>query len=121
VLGSLRNLDDDKRDDSDVALIQGKTPDGEGLRVIRKRRERIELAHVRPLAEGVPITGEVVTLKPRPEFPLLCDVTTELEAPAPADVATRPAHGGPAQVATDRYRENWDKVWKRKRESDLPS
>ncbi|HVR18224.1 MAG TPA: hypothetical protein VMS65_00965 [Polyangiaceae bacterium] len=117
----MRNLDDDKRDDSDVALIQGKTPDGEGLRVIRKRRERIELAHVRPLAEGVPITGEVVTLKPRPEFPLLCDVKTELEAPAAADVATRPAHGGPAQVATDRYRENWDKIWKRKREPELPS
>jgi hypothetical protein len=114
-------LDDDSRDGSDIALIQGKTPDGEGLRVIRKRKERIELAHVKPLAEGVPITGEVVSLTPRPEFPLLCDVKVELEAPAQADTATRPAHGGPAQVATDRYRENWDKIWKRKREPELPS
>jgi hypothetical protein len=112
---------DDTRDDSDVALIHGKTPDGEGLRVIRKRKEHIELAHVRPLAEGVPITGEVVTLTPRPEFPLLCDVKTELQAPPAADVAARPAHGGPAQVATDRYRENWDKIWKSKREPELPS
>jgi hypothetical protein len=116
-------LDEDSRDDSDIALIQGKTPDGEGLRVIRKRHERIELAHVKPLQQGVPIAGEVVSLKPRPEFPLLCDVKVELEAPATADVATRPAHGGPAQVATDRYRENWDKIWKRKgkRETELPS
>jgi hypothetical protein len=114
-------LDEDSRDDSDVALIHGKTPDGEGLRVIRKRRERIELAHVRPLEQGVPITGEVVSLKPRPEFPMLCDVTVELEAPPKADLATRPAHGGPAQVATDRYRENWDKIWNRKREPELPS
>jgi hypothetical protein len=114
-------LDEDSRDDSDLALIHGRTPDGEGLRVIRKRRERIELAQVRPLEQGMPITGEVVTLKPRPEFPLLCDVKTELEAPPPADVATRPAHSGPAQVATDRYRENWDRIWKRRREPELPS
>ena len=74
-------MDDDTRNDSDVALIHGGTPDGEGLRVIRKRRERIELALVKPLVQGVPITGEVVSLKPRPEFPLLCDVKVELEAP----------------------------------------
>jgi len=114
-------LDDDARDDSDVALIHGKTPDGEGLRVIRKRRERIELAMVRPLQHGAPITGEVVSLTPRPEFPLLCDVKVELEAPPATDVATRPAHGGPAQVATDSYRENWDRIWKRRREPELPS
>jgi hypothetical protein len=114
-------LDDDSRDGSDIALIQGKTPDGEGLRVIRKRRERIELAHVKPLVQGAPITGEVVSLTPRPEFPLVCDVKVELEAPPPADVASRPAHGGPAQVATARYRENWDKIWKRPREPELPS
>jgi hypothetical protein len=114
-------LDDDTRDGSDIAFIQGKTPDGEGLRVIRKRKERIELAHVRPLEQGVPITGEVVSLRPRPEFPLLCDVKVELQAPPPADVAARNLSGGPAQVATDRYRENWDKIWKQKREPELPS
>lgn len=117
----LQGLDEDSRDDSDLALIHGRTPDGTGLRVIRKRRERIELAQIRPLEQGVPITGEVVTLTPRPEFPLLCNVKTELEAPPPADVATRPAHGGPAQVATDRYRENWDRIWQRRREPELPS
>ena len=115
------DLDEDSRDDSDIALIHGRTPDGEGLRVIRKRRERIELAHVRPLEQGAPITGEVVSLKPRTDFPLICDVKVELEAPVAADVATRPAHGGPAQVATDRYRENWDRIWKRKREPELLS
>jgi hypothetical protein len=48
-------------------------------------------------------------------------VKVELEAPPPADVVTRPAHSGPAQVATERYRENWDRIWKRKRGTELPS
>ena len=107
--------------DSDVALIHGRTPDGEGLNVIRKRKQRIELAQVRPLVTGVPITGEVVSLKPRPEFPLLCDVKVELEATAQKDVEERATRSGPAQVASDRYRENWDRIWNRRREPDLPS
>ena len=41
-------------------------------------------------------------------------------APTPSDVA-EPHRGRPAQVATDRYRENWDKIWNRKREPELPS
>ena len=67
----------------------------------------------------MPISGEVVRLTPRKEFPLLCDVSTELALQAPAapqqDVVEAPSvgHKGPAQVATDRYRENWDLIWKR--------
>ena len=114
---------DESSDGADVALIHGRTPDGQGLKVIRKRRQRLELAHVRPLETGVPITGEVVSLKPRPEFPLLCDVKVELEAQPTSDVTAspRPTGSGPAQVATDRYRENWDRIWKPKREPELPS
>jgi hypothetical protein len=100
----------------DVALIHGKTADGEGLRIIRKREDRIELGAVRPLQHGTPITGEVVTLTPRPDFPLLCDVKVELEAQrATSDVAEN-ARSGPAQVATDRYRENWDRIWMNKKD-----
>ena len=102
---------------TDLALIHGKTADGAGLRIIRKREDRIELGAVRPLQQGTPIQGEVVTLTPRPEFPLLCDVKVELEAPRAADDVAERGRSGPAQVATDRYRENWDRIWMKKKDS----
>lgn len=107
------DLADEKREGQDLALIHGRTPDGEGLRIIRKRADQLEIGAVHPLKEGVPITGEVVSLKPRPEFPLLCEVKTELVAPKPAEreEAGARARSGPPQVATDRYRENWDRIW----------
>lgn len=102
----------------DVALIRGRTPDGEGLSVIRKQGDKIELGTVKPLKEGVPISGEVVTLRPRPEFPLLCDVDVAYAPPSEAtsDVKQRSQtpQRGPAQVATQRYRENWDAIWRRR-------
>jgi hypothetical protein len=114
----LYRLKDDEPKGNDLALIHGRTADGTGLRIVRQREGRIELGAVRPLKEGVPISGEVVSLTPRPEFPLLCDVKVELAAStAPAD--TSPARHGPAQVATDRYRENWDRIWPHKEEPGL--
>jgi hypothetical protein len=104
---------------SDVALIHGKTADGEGLRIIRRRDDRIELGAVRPLKEGAPIAGEIVSLTPRSDFPLLCDVKVQYSAPPVRnDVAESPRHG-PAQVATDRYRENWDRIWMSKSKAEL--
>jgi len=102
--------------ESDVALIHGRTSDGEGLRILRQREQRLELGEVRPLKEGRPIQGEVVSLKPRPNFPLLCDVSVQLPArEKPSDVPRRERKSGPAQVATDTYRENWDAVFSRSR------
>ena len=103
----------------DVALIHGVTPDGEGLNILRARGDRLELGAIRPLREGAPITGEVVTLRPRPSFPALCDVETlfkpaeepnDRQEPPPSAVVQRT---GPAQVATDEYRRNWDAIWNR--------
>ncbi|MEI9940776.1 MAG: hypothetical protein WDO69_26470 [Pseudomonadota bacterium] len=103
---------------SDVALIHGVTPDGEGFKILRARGDRLELGAIRPLRDGAPITGEVVTLRPRPNFPALCDVETHFkpveeqsdrQEPAPSAVVQR---SGPAQVATDEYRRNWDAIWK---------
>ena len=101
---------------SDVALIHGVTADGEGFHILRARDNRLELGAVRPLREGVPITGEVVTLKPRANFPALCDVETHFTAPAPAkalETQAEPPRSGPAQVATEDYRRNWDAIWSR--------
>jgi hypothetical protein len=96
-----------KAEKVDVALIHGRTPDGQGLRVIRRRDDRLELADVRPLEQGKPIHGEVVRMTPRANFPLLCDVETEIPAPS----VSAHAHKGPAQVATDTYRKNWDAIF----------
>jgi hypothetical protein len=109
---------DDAPQGADIALIHGKTADGEGLRIIRQREDRLELGAVRPLKQGAPIVGEVVSLTPRPEFPLLCDVKVELEAPAAAKARAESRHG-PAQVATAAYRENWERIWPSKREPEL--
>jgi len=102
---------------TDVALIHGVTPDGEGLQIIRARGDRLELGAVRPLREGAPISGEVVTLRPRASFPALCDVETHFKPARTADDRPEPtppvasARSGPAQVATDEYRRNWDAIW----------
>jgi len=64
----------DSRDDSaapeDVVLLCNPTPDGEGVNALRARKNRLELAEIRPLREGQPIVaGEVARLKPRQEMP----------------------------------------------------
>jgi hypothetical protein len=117
---------------NDVVLIHGRTDDQKGLKVLRARPEGVELGEVRPLEQGKPITGDVVQLAPRPDFPLLCDVKTELtvsqgtpgRSPAGARGSTEGspatmARGRPAKVTTDAYRMNWDAIWKRKPQSEL--
>jgi hypothetical protein len=98
---------DAKPQHDDIALIHGKTEDGRGLKILRRRKDCIEAGAVMPLLPGKPIVGEVVRLEPRKDFPLLCDVHVEYSPP----VELRPTTTGPAQVATDRYRQNWDLVF----------
>jgi len=98
----------------DVVLVQGRSPDGKGLSVIRQHNERLERGFVMPLEQGKPIHGEVVTLRPRPEFPLLCDVHVECSAPTATTGVTsdcRAVAKGPGQVATAQYRTNWDRIF----------
>lgn len=106
----------------DVVLVRGVTADGEGLAVIRKREDRVELGAVHPLKEGKPIHGEVVRLKPRADFPLLCDVEVAMpalpETAAPRALPAAPRKG-PAQVSNARYRENWDAIWKKPAKREL--
>lgn len=98
---------------TDVVLVQGRSPDGKGLSVIRQREDRLEQGVVVPLEPGKPIQGDVVTLRPRPEFPLLCDVHVEYQQPVKAieSAGARPVNKGPGQVATDQYRANWDRIF----------
>jgi hypothetical protein len=113
---------------SDVALVYAPTADGAGARVLRTRNGAVEAGEVRPVKEGQPInSGEVVRLSPRQEAPFLFDVEVlhqrPTETPQPAEAAP-PALGRPAQVATDEYRMNWDRIFggpsrRTKRDSSL--
>src|ERR1044071_1235504 len=68
---------------ADVALVHRVTPEGE-VHIIRRRGDQLEAGALQPLREGAPIRGEVVSLKPRPSFPLLCDVEVHYSPPAVA-------------------------------------
>lgn len=91
----------------DVALIHGRTQDGKGLKILRRRQDRLEIGAIMPLTPGKPILGEVVRLEPREESPLLCNVHVEYSPPAEA----RSTSAGPAQVASESYRENWEQIF----------
>lgn len=110
---------------ADVALIRGVSPDGM-VHVIRRRGEELEAGALRPLREGAPVHGELVTLHPRPSCPLLCDVQVHYRPPSAAAAPPAPSappastrRKGPAQVATDTYRDNWDSIWRGKKSDAL--
>ena len=114
-------------DKADVALLAGPTADGKGMTVLRAKRGRLEAGEVRPLEPGKPIVGEVVSLKPRKSFPLLCDVETHLDVQPVAAKARAHESGaeasarrnGPPQVASEAYRQNWDAIYNRGKKSEL--
>jgi hypothetical protein len=98
----------------DVAMIVDRTEDNEGFQILRRRGEDqpVEVGTMRPLREGKPIDGEVVSLRQRRDLPFLYDVKTEVEAEA--SESPRPTSDGPAQVASPEYRRGWDAIWGRR-------
>ncbi len=109
----------------DVAVVCGKTEDGKGLHVLRRRASGLEAGIVQPLEEGKPIHGELVTLRQRGQSPV-CDVEVHYSAPkleAPVDSRVDLENRGhPAQVASDQYRKNWDTIWStRPSKKELPN
>lgn len=88
----------------DVALITGPTEDNKGARIVRLKADEVTVGEVRALEEGKPINGEVLKLTPREGQPNVCDVDVVMEAP-------KRAGKGPAKVASESYRANWDKVF----------
>ena len=108
---------DDKRGAQDVALLYAPTDDGKGARILRSRGGNIEAGEVRPIKDGQSLQGgELVRLEPRPETPSICDVHVLHEARPPESSVPPPGPsiepiGRPAQVATEGYRLNWDRVF----------
>ncbi len=102
---------DDKQKEPDVVLLHSPTADGEGVHALRARKDRLELAEIRPLKPGQPIvSGEVARLKPREDMPLVCDVEVTYEAPEPEQSTSR---AGPSRASSTAYRRGWDAVFKR--------
>lgn len=102
----------------DVVFVHGKAEAGEGLRVIRKREDRIEIGEIRPVQEGKPLQGEVVKLSPREDQPRVFDVEVLVSKEEALGAAL--GHAGPAQVATAAYRSNWDAIFGEREESSPP-
>ena len=99
--------DDPPKKKRDLLFVHGRTPKGDRYRVIRAREDRVEVGEMSDLKEGESIRGEVVKLKPRSEHPQLFDVDVVLprQEPEPTDRA------GPAQVATEAYRKNFEAIF----------
>lgn len=94
----------------DVVWMRGPTDDGQGARVVRARPGRIDAGEVRPLRSGKPLAGggEVVRLEQRADTPALYDVHVEVAVPSSSKGGPPQPPGGPPQVATRAYRENWE-------------
>jgi hypothetical protein len=114
--------DKDKKDD--VVLLHSPSESGDGIRVVRKREETLELGELRPMREGQPIHGDVVRLTQREEHKLLFDCEVLVPAPHKEELPPKPtdvaeprqlAHKGPARVTSDAYRGGWDVIFGNKR------
>ncbi len=101
----------DDEPQNDLALVLDKTENSDGYRVLRRRAadSSVEFGTIRPLKEGRPIEGEVVSLQQREDVPFLYDVKTELADPRPAE--RRLTSDGPPQIATEEYRRGWEAIW----------
>jgi hypothetical protein len=116
----------------DLLLVGGPTDDGSGVNVLRAREERLEVGTLHPLKHGQAIHGDVVKLTPHGASPRVFEVETAVSVPlpslAPEDARPpglptvtesasrserRAAGDGPAMVATEAYRRNWDTIWSR--------
>jgi hypothetical protein len=93
----------------DVVLVHSASDSGEGYRVLRLRESNVEVGEIRTLREGAPIHGEVVKLSPRKEHERLFDV--EVVVPRAEPAALPDGRTGPAQVATQAYRANWELIF----------
>jgi hypothetical protein len=105
----------------DIAFVHGVSEDGKRFDIVRARDNHIEVGSIQALEEGAPIHGEVVRLQQRPEFPLLYDVETQYspERQARPNERSLQPRKGPAQVASENYRNNWALIWSKKDNSGL--
>lgn len=110
----------DRKPVADIAMVVAR--DEEGVHILRRRSEEspVEMGLLKPMREGHPITGEVLTLKQREDVPLFYDVRSEFGGPEAPDAPEAKQPGdGPAHVTNDAYRRGWDAVWGRRRDRSI--
>lgn len=91
----------------DMAIVVDRTSDREGLQILRRRSEDspVEVGTLRPLRDGKPVDGEIISLRPRKDFPFVCNVKVEVPD------QRRLIGDGPAQISTRRFRKGWEAIW----------
>ena len=93
----------------DIAFLHSATKDGEGARILRLHKGKIEAAEVRPVREGQNLNSqELVRLHPRENAPRICDIEV---LHSPQDEAPASEASGPARVSSKAYRDNWDRIF----------
>lgn len=131
---------DDSGRKSDVVLLHSPTESGDGIRVLRKRDDAIEVGELRPMRQGQPIHGDVVRLTQRKEHTMLYDCEVVLAAKKPKELAAKSeggggggdesgdddadtsgaagasaasagGHKGPARVTSEAYRGGWEAIF----------
>jgi hypothetical protein len=94
----------------DIAFLHSPTEDGQGARILRLRKGKVEAAEVRPARDGQPLNSqELVRLHPRENTPRVCDVEVLHDSREDADASPEP--NGPARVSSKNYRDNWDRIF----------
>lgn len=107
----------------DVVLVHSRSEDGKGLNVIRKQGDALRAGQVRPVEEGKPLAGDLISLRPREESPALFNVVTHYrkpdrdgaEAAESGPTSQKRPRSGPAQVSTEGYRAGWNSIWGKKK------
>lgn len=101
----MKTKDSDKK--SDILFVHSQTQDRSGYRVLRANQGNLEVGEMKPVQEGQPIRGEVVQLSQRKEHARLFDVKV-LASPQKELEGSR---AGPARVANETYRHNWEMIF----------
>jgi len=97
----------------DVVMVHSPTDDGQGYHVLRLREGNVELGAIRNIREGAPIHGDIVRLSQRAENENLFNVEVLVKNP----IEAAPSRTGPAQVATNAYRTNWEAIFGNRNDS----
>jgi hypothetical protein len=108
----------------ELVLVGGRNHESGGYRVLRQRADTVEVGELRAMREGQPITGDVVRLHPTEQHARIFECETLHSASEAADPealreaqpaaeasANARAHPGPARIATNAYRRNWDQIF----------
>lgn len=102
---------------SDRVLVYGLSDSGRTAHVVREREGAVELGRLQPVESGKALAGDLVTLRQRPEFPLLFDVDVQVESPLQPRARTD-RRAGPARVTNAAWRRGWDAIWGRGHHAD---